>query len=187
MTSPRGAGSLRPPGNQLGRWKLNRWMPAPAASSTAAAATTATIGTSTPRRRRPPPDERVSISPAPSPGSPQDYPSLSDRIRRGSRRRGAAGCGGGRAGVGQLAVTGLVHDGVDDRRLAHDRPPHGRGRPPPLDQRRADGAVLLRPRAGDQAGAGERAAGLVAGGGGPGPRRTRRDGGAGADLRGRQP
>src|SRR5262245_11563855 len=85
MTSPRGAGSLRPPGNQSGRWKLNRWIPAPAASSTAAAATTATIGTSSPRRPRPPPDERVSISPAPSPGSPQDYPSLSDRIRRGGR------------------------------------------------------------------------------------------------------
>ena len=97
-----------------------------------------------------------------------------------SVRRCPAGRGGGRgAGVGQLAVGGVLPGSVGDRAHRRSRRArHHRG-PAPLDQRRPDDPVLLRHRPRDQAGAHQRAAHHATRRRGARRRSAGRDGGAG--------
>ena len=68
--------------------------------------------------------------------------------------------------------------------LRHPAPAHRRPQHPPLDQRRSDGAVLPARRSRDQARAAGRRAFHLVPAHSAGCRRRRRDGRAGADLRG---
>ena len=81
--------------------------------------------------------------------------------------------------LGQLALGRYLHQPLGDE--DHDRAAHRE--PAALDQRRADGRLLLRGRPGDQARGAGRGAGLAPAGGVADRRRARGDGGPGPDLR----
>ena len=121
---------------------------------------------------------------APPAAGPPAVPAHRGRRRRRPPPGHCRGPGVGQLGVGRRLRHRLAHNGPAPGRVGRIR----RG-PPPPGERGPDDAVLLRRRAGDQAGAGHRRVAGMADGGPARHRRRRGDGGArprlpGGDRRG---